>query len=92
MDALTFRTPRLLRKLTFSAAQKQPITEVNLEKVGQAQGGLCLPLALGLHSCSREVIHHDHHDHHHHDHHHHHHPEPPPHLVRHPDGPGGGRC
>lgn len=30
MDALTFRTPLLLRKLTFSG-QKQPIIEINLE-------------------------------------------------------------
>jgi flap endonuclease-1 len=31
MDALTFRTPKLLRKLTFSAANKQPIVEIDLE-------------------------------------------------------------
>lgn len=33
MDALTFRTPKLLRKLTFSAANKQPIIEIDLEQV-----------------------------------------------------------
>ena len=33
MDALTFGTPRLVRHMTFSAARKLPIVEVDLEKV-----------------------------------------------------------
>jgi len=33
MDALTFGTPRLLRHLTVSEAKKQPIMEINLDKV-----------------------------------------------------------
>ena len=38
MDALTFRTPKLLRKMTFAAtgkAQKQTVVEIDLEKVLQ---------------------------------------------------------
>ena len=35
MDALTFRTPKLLRKLTYSQSgkEKQPIIEIDVEKV-----------------------------------------------------------
>lgn len=33
MDALTFRTPKLLRKMTFSAGNKQPILEIDVELV-----------------------------------------------------------
>ena len=33
MDALTFNTPILLRKLTFSTGQKQPIIEININLV-----------------------------------------------------------
>ncbi len=33
MDALTFKTPKLLRKLTFSSGQKQPILEIDVNKV-----------------------------------------------------------
>src|SRR5438045_8142451 len=33
MDTLTFRTPILLRHLTFSEQRKIPISEINLEKV-----------------------------------------------------------
>lgn len=33
MDALTFNTPILLRKMTYSAARKEPILEFNLEKI-----------------------------------------------------------
>jgi flap endonuclease-1 len=31
MDTLTFKTPILLRHLTFSEAKKMPISEINLE-------------------------------------------------------------
>lgn len=40
MDTLTFRSPTLLRHLTFSEARKMPIDEVNLEK---ALTGLDMP-------------------------------------------------
>ena len=33
MDTLTFRTPILLRHLTFSEQRKIPISEIDLEKV-----------------------------------------------------------
>ena len=33
MDALTFRTPKLLRKMTFSSGQKQPIIEIDIAAV-----------------------------------------------------------
>ena len=35
MDALTFRTPKLLRKLTYSQSgkEKQPIIEIDVEQV-----------------------------------------------------------
>ena len=33
MDTLTFRTPILLRHLTFSEQRKVPISEIDLEKV-----------------------------------------------------------
>lgn len=33
MDALTFRTPKLIRKLTFAAALKQPILEIDYPKM-----------------------------------------------------------
>jgi flap endonuclease-1 len=33
MDALTFRSPKLLRRMTFAIGQKQPIMEIDLEKV-----------------------------------------------------------
>jgi flap endonuclease-1 len=33
MDALTLGTPVLLRRMTFSAAQKQPVLEIHLDKV-----------------------------------------------------------
>jgi hypothetical protein len=33
MDTLTFNTPILYRHLTFSEAKKEPIAEINLEKV-----------------------------------------------------------
>ena len=32
MDTLTFNSPILLRHLTFSAARKTPISEINLQK------------------------------------------------------------
>ena len=33
MDTLTFDTPVLLRKLTFSEQRKEPIQEIHLDKV-----------------------------------------------------------
>lgn len=38
MDTLTFGTPILYRKLTFSEAKKEPILEVNLQEALEGLG------------------------------------------------------